>query len=125
MDFQYKGEASGDIDLENEYEIEFKIESLSLTQHQPDDFKLFFIFGDFVHKMTVGEKGSMQDLALKLTMHSVPSDLSTKLLNIPIMLYIVSKEPDLKPLGYLKIVFQDDLHSNSSEFISLPRFIIC
>lgn len=108
MDFRYKAEPSDDIDLENEYEIEIKIESLSLTQHHPDNIKLFFIFGDFVHKMSAGEDGSKQDLALKLTMHSVPSDLSLKLLNIPIMLHIVSKEPDLKPLGCLKIVFQDD-----------------
>lgn len=118
MDFQYKGEANDDIDLENEYEIEIKVESLTLTQHQLSDIKLFFIFGDFVHKMTFEEGGGdFKEIILNFTMHAVPSGLSQKLSKIPIMLYIVSKEPDLKPLGDFKIRFQDNLHPNLSEFV--------
>lgn len=98
MDLKYKGEAGEEIDLENEYELEIKIESLSLTQHQLGDIQLIFIFGDLVYKMTSEGDSGFEGKTQNFTMHSVPSEISEKLSNIPIMLYIVSNV-DQKPLG--------------------------
>jgi hypothetical protein len=101
MDFQFKGEVVEEIDLENEYELEIKIESLLLTQHQQGDIQLIFIFGDLVYKMTLEGGEELEGRAQNFTMHAVPSELSKKLSIMPIMLYIVSIA-DLKPLGILK-----------------------
>lgn len=119
MNFQYKTEASSDIDLENEYEIEIKIKSLSLTQHKLSDTELFIIFGDFVKRITYEE--GHESMSLNFILHSVPSELSHKLLKILIMLHIVSIDPDPKALGDWKIKYQPDLHANLNEFISSPQ----
>lgn len=112
MDFQYEEEAGKEIDLENEYDLEIKIESLSLTQHQLGDIQLIIIFGDLVYKMTSEEgDGGFEGRTQRLTMHAVSSELSSKLLNMPIFIYILSTV-DLKPLGDFKTQFRDNLHSN-------------
>jgi hypothetical protein len=117
MDFQFKGEAGEEIDVENEYELEIKIESLSLTQHQLGDIQLILIFGDLVHKMTSEDGEQFEGRTQNFTMHAVPSELSEKLSNMPIMLYVVSTADALKPLGDLKIRFRDDLRYNLCEFV--------
>lgn len=125
MDFQYKGEADKQIDSENEYELEIKIESLSLTQHQLGDIQLIFIFGNLVYKMTSDGDEGFEGRSQTLTMHAVPNELSEKLSNMPIMLYIVSNF-DLKPLGDLKTQFQVIcfLISMILLFVSSLRFIV-
>lgn len=102
MDFQFKGDANDEEkgDLENEYQLEIKIETLTLTKHQPDDIQLIFIFGDLVNKMTAENGEGFDGQKQVYIVHSIPSGLSKKLLNLPIMLYAVSLQ-DLKPLGEL------------------------
>lgn len=100
MDFQFKGEAvdSENTNLENEYHLEIKIESLSLTKHQPNDIQIMFIFGDLVNKMSAEDDEGFDGRQQLYIVHSVPSSLSEKLLKIPIMVYLVSLV-DLKTLG--------------------------
>lgn len=105
MDFQYKGEPGVEIDVENEYELEIKIESLSLTQNQLGDIQLIFIFGDLVFKFTSVDDDEFEGKTQAFTIHAVPSALSEKLSNIPIMLYIVSIV-DQKSLGDSTLAFK-------------------
>lgn len=110
MDFQFKGEANDegicDSDSENEYQLEITIDTMTLTKFQPDDIQLIFLFGDLVNKMTT-EKGEGFDGRKQIyTLHSVPSGLSEKLLNLPIMLYAVTLV-DLKPLGEFRKAFHN------------------
>lgn len=100
MDFEFKGEPveHGSGVVENEYSLEIRIESLSLTQHQPSDVQLIFIFDDLVNKLTVEKGEGFDDRRQVYTVHSVPSGLAEKLMQLPIMLCIVSLE-DLTPLG--------------------------
>lgn len=101
MNFQFKGEAvadrEGDVEVENEYNLEIKIESLTL-KNQPSDVQLIFIFGDLVNKLTVEKGEDFGERRQVYTVHSVPSALAEKLMQLPIMLYLVSLE-DLTQLG--------------------------
>lgn len=100
MDFQFKGEPAdrdGGI-VENEYSLEIRIDTLALTEYEPNDVQLIFIFGDLVNKLTVRKGEDFDGRRQVYIVHSVPPGLAEKLMQLPIMLYIVSLE-DLTPLG--------------------------
>lgn len=113
MDFQYSGEKDEDLEegqnacdnaeKENEYHLEIKIESVELTQDEPDDVQLVFIFGDLVNKMSSKGGEGFDGRTHIYTVHSTPSTLSEKLLNVPIMLCVVSLK-ESKPMGEVTIV---------------------
>lgn len=101
MEIQYKAEAgaAADIDLEYEYDIEFKIESLTLKQHQPSDIIVNLLFGERLLKLSCEKDESFEGKSINFAVHYVPSALAQKLLDIEIVLYCVSKEPDSKLIG--------------------------
>lgn len=102
MDLQLTGGPSEKTSLENEYHLEIKIESVSLTKHQPNDIQLIFIFGDLVNEMNAESHESFSNRKQLYIVHSIPSSLSEKLLNIPIMIYVASLT-DMKTLGKLSM----------------------
>ncbi|CRK96642.1 CLUMA_CG010059, isoform A [Clunio marinus] len=102
MDFQFNTEgAECDIDAENEYHLEIKIESLTLVNQQINEIQIILIFGDSVNKMKVdGDDATFDGKVHTYVVHSKPSKLAEKLLNSPIMIQIVEIE-SLKSIGFL------------------------
>lgn len=100
MDFQFKNDNNDgeNFDLENEYHLEIKIETLFLAKLQPEDVQLIFILGDLVNKITAENGEGFEGRKQIYVVHSISTRLSEKLLQLPIMLYAVSLA-DLKPLG--------------------------
>lgn len=97
MDIQFGGPSDVlDVNLENEYQLEIKINSVVLRQ--PSDVQLIFIFGDLVNKITCGDDEGFNDAKLVYTVHSTSSALSEKLSKSPIMLHVVSHQ-NSKALG--------------------------
>lgn len=90
MDFQFKGDSIENADLENEYHLEIKIGTFTLTKHKPSDIQLIFIFGDLVDKMTVEEDGDFEGKSQSYCVHSVPAALAEKIQEMPLMLHILS-----------------------------------
>lgn len=101
MDFQYKDDNEsnncGNIECENEYHLEIKIERLSLLEKETKDAQIIFIFGDLVNKLTPDEK-EFDGRSQVYTIHSCPDLLAEKLLNVPIMVCVTSTD-DMKILG--------------------------
>lgn len=105
MDLQFKNVANSaeSNDVENEYHLEVKIESLELTRHQPNQIELIFMFGDLVNKMRAEEEKPIEGSVKEYIVHSVPAALSEKLLDMPIVITAISLE-DKKPLGEFKVI---------------------
>ena len=105
MDFQFKSDAENNenTNVENEYHLEIKIESLTLAKLQSSEIQLIFIFGDLVNKMIASDDEGFDKKQQHYIVHSIPSSLSEKLLNMPVMLYVVSLV-DSKPLGLFYLV---------------------
>lgn len=109
MNFQFKGGAVDweNTNVENEYHLEIKIESVTLTKLRLQDIQLIFIFGDLVNKMKAEENEDFDDKQQVYIVHSIPSSLSEKLLNSPVMLHVISLV-DMKPLGKFYLAFITD-----------------
>lgn len=101
MDFKFKGQSGNKCEnnnVENEYHLELKIETLELAEQSPKNVQIILIFGDLVNKMDANDIGTFDGEYHEYILHSVPSALAKKLLELPIMVYIVEKE-EMKPFG--------------------------
>lgn len=74
---------------ENEYHLEFLIDSLTVTDEINNDVEIILIFGDLVNKIDYNvNSGPKSNVYI---VHSIPPSLSEKLLEMPIMCYVSSK----------------------------------
>jgi len=90
------------IDSENEYCLELKIEALHLNEHyKQSDIQIIIIYGESIYKMFPSEENESNQLFI--TVHSTPSNISYKLLNTPMALYVTTKN-EYNPIGMLLLI---------------------
>lgn len=91
MDFEFNTtSACCDEDTENEYHLEFLIESLTVTDEINNDVQIILMFGDLVNKIDYNvNNGPQSNIYI---VHSIPLSLSAKLLDSPLMCFVKSKE---------------------------------
>lgn len=91
MDFEFNtSNGCCDEDTENEYHLEFLIDSLTVTDEINNDVQIILLFGDLVNKIDYNVKSGPQSNVY--IVHSTPPSLSAKLLDTPIMCFVISKE---------------------------------
>ena len=90
MDFEFNTtNVCCDEDTENEYHLEFIIDSLTVNDEINNDVQIILIFGDLVNKFDYNVKdGPLSNVYI---VHSIPPSLSAKLLETPIMCFVISK----------------------------------
>lgn len=90
MDFEFNTtNTCCDENTENEYHLEFLIDSLTVTDEINNDVQIILIFGDLVNKIDYNVQSDPQSNVY--IVHSIPSSLSAKLLDTPIMCFVISK----------------------------------
>lgn len=89
IEFNTTDNACCGADIENEYHLEFLIDSLTVTDKINNDVQIILIFGDLVNKIDYNvESGPQSNVYV---VHSIPPSLSAKLLETPIMCFVISK----------------------------------
>lgn len=98
MEIQFKGEPKSSGNDENEYHLEVRIDSLSVSQFEHSQLQIIFIFGDLMRKLRVEDGDTFDGEKQSYTLHSVPARMAEMLHDMSIMLCVVSIA-DQKPLG--------------------------
>jgi hypothetical protein len=108
MDLQFEREleptttVKNNLELENEYQIKIEVENISFAENLSTNMEIKFIFGDLVKKLM--KSGEENQKEISFVVHSIPSLLAEKLLNVPIFCQIISLD-DKKILCELNLTF--------------------